>query len=79
VVPPNGAYGFRTSVTRSSIDIWYSANAFMGWALLVGAVVSAATLIVLPTTAKRWLLLVTFLLPLLLAVVTSFLYLDRLA
>ena len=51
----------------------------MGWALLVGAVVSAATLIVLPTTAKRWLLLVTFLLPLLLAVVTSFLYLDRLA
>ena len=79
MVPPNGVYGFRTSETRSSIDIWYSANAFMGWALLAGAVVSAVILVVLPTTAKRWLLLVTFLLPLLLAVVASFVYLDRLA
>lgn len=79
VVPPNGVYGFRTSVTRSSIDIWYSANAFMGWTLLAGSVVSAGALIFLPATAKRWLLLATFLLPLLLAVVASFVYLDRLA
>src|SRR5262245_35023792 len=31
LVPPNGVYGFRTSVTRSSQVIWYQANAFMGW------------------------------------------------
>ena len=79
MVPPNGVYGFRTSVTRSSIEIWYSANAFMGWALLAGAVVSAGALVFLPATARRWLLLATFLLPLFLAVVASFMYLDRLA
>ncbi len=79
IVPPNGVYGFRTSVTRSSLDIWYAANAFMGWALSAGSVVSAGALIVLPPTVKRWLLLTTFLLPLALAVVASFMYLDRLA
>lgn len=79
MVPPNGVYGFRTSATGASADLWYSANAFMGLALLAGAVVSAATLLFLPATAKRWLLLGTFLVPLLLAVMASFMYLDRLA
>jgi hypothetical protein len=78
-VPPNGVYGFRTNLTRSSTDIWYSANAFMGWALLVAAIMSAGALTVLPATAKRWLLLATFLVPLLSAVVASFMYLERLA
>jgi len=78
LVPPNEVYGFRTSVTRSSADIWYAANAFMGWALLLGAVVSGAGLVYLPATAKRWLFLVAFLLPLLAAVVASFAYLGRL-
>jgi hypothetical protein len=78
MVPPNGAYGFRNSVTLSNADIWYSANAFMGWALLAAAVVSAGTLIYLPATTKRWQLLATFILPLLIAVVASFAYLDRL-
>jgi len=79
LVPPNGVYGFRTSVTRASVDIWYSANAFMGWALFAGAVVSGAGLVYLPETAKRWLLLVAFPLPLLAAVVASFAYLGRLS
>ena len=79
IVPPNGVYGFRTSVTRSNVDIWYSANAFMGWALLASAVVSSAGLARLPESAKRGLLLVVFMLPLLAAVVASFVYLDRLA
>jgi hypothetical protein len=78
LVPPNGVYGFRTSVTRSSADIWYSANAFMGWALFVGAAVSAVGLVCLPATAKRALLLAAFLLPLLSAVVASFAFLNRL-
>jgi len=79
MVPPNGVYGFRNSVTRSSIDIWYSANAFMGWALLSGVVASAVILLALPAKTKRWQLLATFLVPVLLAVAASFIYLDRLA
>lgn len=78
LVPPNGVYGFRTSVNRSSIDIRYSANAFMGWALLIGAVVSAAGLVDLPATSKRGLLLAALLLPMLGAVVASFTFVDRL-
>lgn len=78
LVPPNGFYGFRTSATRSNIAIWYPANAFLGWALLVAAVVSFVSVIYLPPTAKRGRLLVVFLLPLLGAVVASFMYLNRL-
>lgn len=77
IVPPNGVYGFRTSVTRSSVDIWYSANAFLGWALLVGAVVGSTVVAYLPENAKRGLLLAAFLLPLLGAVAASFTYLNR--
>jgi hypothetical protein len=79
MVPLNGVYGFRTSLTQSSTDIWYPANAFMGWALLAAAVISAGTLAFLPITARRWLILATFLLPLLCAVAASFLYLERFA
>ena len=67
MVPLNGVYGFRTSLTQSSTDIWYPANAFMGWALLAAAVISAGALAFLPATARRWLILATFLLPLLCA------------
>src|SRR5262245_61595286 len=79
MVPPNGVYGFRTSLTRSSRDVWYQANAFMGWVLLAAAVASGTALAMLPATAKRWQLYVTFLGPLLCAVAASFLYLQRLA
>jgi hypothetical protein len=53
VIPPNGIYGFRTGLTQSSRAIWYPANAFMGWALSVAAIVSAALLSLLPETIKR--------------------------
>ena len=78
LVPPNGIYGFRTSVTHSSPGVWYSANAFMGWALLIAAILSATLLVVLPGTVKRWLLWATFLLPMVAAIVASFAYLDHL-
>lgn len=78
IVPPNGVYGFRTSLTRGSVDIWYSANAFMGWALLFGAAVSATAVTRLPAHARRELLLAVFLLPLLGAVAASFAYLNQL-
>jgi SdpI/YfhL protein family len=79
MVPPNGAYGFRTGLTQSSSAIWYPVNAFMGWALIVAAVISAILLLILPATVKRWLLWATFLVPVFGAVVASFVYLNRLS
>ncbi len=48
IVPPNGIYGFRTSLTMSSAAIWYPANAFAGWALLLAAVAAGVLLTFLP-------------------------------
>ena len=78
VVPPNGVYGFRTASTQSNSAIWYPANAFMGWALLVAAALSAFVLVILPATVKRWLLWAVFLVPVLGAIVASFVYLNGL-
>jgi len=77
VVPPNGVYGFRVGATRNPA-IWYPANAFMGWALLVAAVMSETVLLRLPEGVKRWLLWVAFLLPVTGALIASFVYLERL-
>ncbi len=78
MVPPNGFYGFRTRVTMSSGEIWYSANAFMGWALLVAAAIAAIVLWILPATVKRWMLWATYLVPLLGAFAVSFMYVKQL-
>jgi hypothetical protein len=78
VVPPNGLYGFRNARTQSNPAIWYQANAFMGWALLVSAAISASVLLILPATAKRWLLWAALLAPVFAAVVASFVYLNSL-
>jgi predicted neutral ceramidase superfamily lipid hydrolase len=67
------------AATQSSPAIWYPANAFMGWALLIAAVISAVLLTILPATVKRWLLLATFLVPVLGAIAASFVYLNRLS
>jgi len=79
LVPPNSIYGFRTSATQSSPAVWYSANAFHGWALLAAAVVGAAALIVLSDTARRWQLWTAFVLPVLSAIVMSLAYLSVLS
>jgi len=78
LVPPNGMYGFRTGATRSAPEIWYQANAFSGWADSIAAMVSATLLMVLPATAKRWMLWAVFIGPLAVAVVLSFAYLRTL-
>src|SRR5262245_4169113 len=62
VVPPNGMYGFRVDATRDPA-IWYPANAFMGWALLLAAATSTTLMLRLPAGTKRWRLWATFLLP----------------
>lgn len=78
LVPPNGMYGFRTGTTRSSPAIWYQANAFMGWALSIAAVASAALLMALPMRARRWMVWAAFYGPLAAAIVLSFAYVSRL-
>lgn len=40
LIGPNRFYGFRTRATLSDRELWYSANAFGGWALLVAAIVA---------------------------------------
>jgi uncharacterized membrane protein len=79
VVPPNQFYGFRTPSTVASPSLWYRANAFAGWALLVGAVVSAFLIWgmssgALPSVAPD---VVAFALPVVIAVLASFVYLHR--
>jgi uncharacterized membrane protein len=42
-IPPNPIYGFRTKHTRSSLEIWYKINGFMGkqltlWGTLFGII-----------------------------------------
>jgi uncharacterized membrane protein len=78
LVPPNGIYGFRTGSTLSSPAIWYPANAFMGWTLLLAAVVSATLMVLLPAAVKRWVLWVALWVPVLGSMAASFAYLNRL-
>jgi uncharacterized membrane protein len=78
LVPPNGIYGFRTAATQSSRAIWYPANAFMGWALLSAAAISATLLVVLPATVKRSVLWAAFVIPVIGAIVASLTYVSRL-
>jgi hypothetical protein len=78
LVPPNGMYGFRTGASRATPAIWYQINAFSGWALSIAAIVSAALLVGLPATAKRWMLWAVFFGPVVAAFVLSFAYLRTL-
>ena len=79
MVPPNRLYGFRTPSTLSNQALWYRANTFAGWALLIASVASIA----LNVGAHRGALsgvaygVVIFVLPLVIAVVASFIYLHR--
>ena len=47
LVPPNSVIGVRTAKTRSSLDVWYTANRSVGITLgIVGIVIVATTLVV---------------------------------
>lgn len=77
-VRPNPVYGFRTPRTLSNPEIWYPANAFAGWAMLVAAVTSAGVLAVLPESSRPWVAVFVLVVPLGIAVVASVLYSRRL-
>lgn len=76
-IPPNGFYGFRTPRTRADPALWYGANAFAGWALLLAALATALVALFCPT---HWFALRGFgtylsVVPLIVAVAASLLWL----
>ena len=79
LVGPNRSYGFRTPATLSNPALWYSANAFSGRALIVAAALSAALVWFHPVWFDLGVFtnLAAIVLPCILAVGASFLYLRN--
>uniref|UniRef100_B8HSP3 SdpI/YhfL protein family n=1 Tax=Cyanothece sp. (strain PCC 7425 / ATCC 29141) TaxID=395961 RepID=B8HSP3_CYAP4 len=71
LIPPNQFYGVRTKKTLASSQIWYKANRYGGWVLLISSLIYPAVAYLFPTTAEdlgRWLVhLSAFVVPLLLS------------
>jgi len=40
MIPPNRFYGYRTRKTFSSEEIWYRANRFSGWAMVISGLLA---------------------------------------
>ena len=79
LVKPNLIYGFRTPLTLSSPEIWYPANAFAGWALLIASLVSSAGFWLVPeglfgTTETALAILI---IPMTTAITVTLIYLRR--
>ena len=79
LVPPNPIYGFRTPGTLASPALWYRANTFAGWALLIASLASAVLLVgisrgVLPAAIPE---VAALLVPTVIAVVASLVYLRK--
>jgi uncharacterized membrane protein len=54
MVPPNALYGFRTSKTRSSPDIWYPANRFAGWLMIAAGALTICFNFVFSSMHPDW-------------------------
>jgi hypothetical protein len=78
-VPPNPTYGFRTRLTLSSPEVWYPANAFSGWTLLIAALIDFALIWLVPPAlfAVWWVPLAAFAVPVGLSALASLIYLRR--
>lgn len=84
-VPPNGLYGFRTSKTLSSPEIWYPANRAAGGFMLAAAVLAFGFCLVLLSVGAAWPQITLYrsmvaakMVPLLLSLAAAFVYLRRL-
>jgi uncharacterized membrane protein len=79
IVPPNRLYGFRTPQTLASRELWFRANRFAGWALLLSALASTAVFVTEPQYAsgRSAAGLAVFVAPLVVAVAACFVYLRR--
>jgi uncharacterized membrane protein len=79
LIGPNSLYGFRTPATLADRDLWYSANAFAGRALLVAAAFAASLVWFRPAWFDLGVFtnLAAVVLPCIGAVAVSFLYLRK--
>jgi uncharacterized membrane protein len=84
-VPRNHIYGFRTPKTLSSDAVWYPANRYGGRALGCAGLVSTAGALLLlafgrslPLDLAAYVALAVFLVPMLVAVTASLLYVRTL-
>ena len=85
-VSPNVIYGFRTTKTLSSPEIWYQANEFCGKLFIVVGALALITALALwgfrnalSTQAILLIFLISELYPLVVALAASFMYIKRLS
>jgi uncharacterized membrane protein len=82
LVPPNRGYGIRTAKTISEPRLWYSANRFGGWALLVSSGIYLVMMLISPSPERDftiWLYhLAAFGIPLLVSLLLIRRYISRL-
>jgi uncharacterized membrane protein len=78
-VPPNRYYGFRTRRTMADRELWFRANRFAGWALLIASGASAGIYALHPEYAsgRSFAGLVVLVVPLVVALAASFGYVRR--
>jgi len=76
LVPPNRIYGFRTRTTLSQPDLWYRANVFAGYALILAAAVTALIISCVPQVSELQAAAILVVL-LICATAASFAYLKR--
>ena len=48
-VPPNIIYGYRTRATLDDKALWYAANAYFGWRLLIASIFTVIAALALDT------------------------------
>lgn len=79
LVPPNKIYGFRTAQTLADRRLWFRANRFAGWALLIAAGMSISFYISAPDIAsgRSFVGLLVFAVPLAVAIVASAAYVRK--
>jgi uncharacterized membrane protein len=85
IVPRNRVYGIRTCKTLSDDSIWYPANKFGGWALIISCLFYLLLSALMPynktqqDTFSIWTIhFIGFLLPLIAGIVITLLYVRKL-
>jgi uncharacterized membrane protein len=83
VVPRNRFYGIRTGKTLSDDAIWYPANRFGGWALIISSIISIAVSWMMPYDPIHFTTFLIpfagFIVPLMIGVVLTLWYYRRLS
>ena len=82
IVPRNRVYGIRTCKTMSDDSIWYPANRFGGWALIISSGISVVVSWMMPYDPMQFstflLALAGFTAPLMLGVIATLWYSRKL-